>query len=285
LQCKAQPGGECRPHTVIAVEIFFAAAFNSFSTLLTSKMIAVKSISTMKERPTFEIAEKVFKTKTELKTFTKTILNKYVVNNSLDKSDLEFITELLKRHPEYENKIGKGINDIVVRTDMRWQKTKCFHIVRVDGTETDFSYLSCIDNDTRQEPIKMFKLSARSAIADQVVQHLVNYKSRMIDADGYMPCEKTRTKIKYEDATVDHTSPMTFNKIVEDFLTLKNIVVSEIEFTGFGDNEYYKQFKDENLKQEFSDYHREVAILRVISKQSNLTQKKKNFEHQTQINF
>jgi len=239
----------------------------------------------MKERPTFEIAEKIFKTKLELKTFTKAILNKYKVKDSLEKSDFEFVAELLKGHPEYEKKIGKGIKDIIVRTDTQWQKTKCFHIVRVDGTETDFSYLNCIDNDTHQEPIKIFKLSARSAIADQIIQHLVNYKNKTIDKEGCVLDEKMRVKIKYVEATVDHTPPMTFNKIVEDFITIKNVNPAQIEYIGFGDNEYRKQFKDELLRKEFSVYHRQVAKLRVVSKQSNLTQKKKNFDHQAEINF
>ena len=239
----------------------------------------------MAQRQTINIGEKIFKTKAESKDFVKAILNKYELQNSLDTTDFQFICELLKRHPEYDKKLGVGITKIIIKLDGNWGKTRCFHIKRIDGTETDFSYLNCIDNDTSREPLKMFKQCARSAVKDQVVSHLSNYIRRTIDNDNNVVCEKSQLKIRREQATVDHTPPITFDKILNDFLKLKNIEPSQIEYTGFGDNEYNKEFKDEQIKSEFANYHRQVAKLRVISSDENLRQKKKNFNEQTELNF
>ncbi len=239
----------------------------------------------MAKRQTFYIEGKTFQTKAEFKDFVKTILNKYELNKPIDAADFLFISELLKRHPEYDRKIGSGIKAIVIKIDGNWGKTRCFHIQRTDGTETDFSYIHCIDYDTSREPMKMFKQSSRSAVKDQIISHLSNYISRTKDRNGNIICQKSQAKINKEQAEVDHIPPITFDRIVSDFLLIKNIEPSKIEYIGFGDNEYRKEFKDENLKIEFANYHKQVAKLRIISKQENLTQKKKNFDEQLKIEF
>lgn len=233
----------------------------------------------------FNIGDNVFKTKNDLKNFTKSILNKYSFNSPIDTIDYNFICELLKRHPEYDRKVGSGIKSIVIRPDGHWGKTRCFHIICIDGTETDFSYINCIDNDTSREPLRMFKLSARGAVEGQIITHLSNYIRRTIDGNNNVVCEMEKIRIKREEATVDHIPPLTFDKIVEGFIKMKNIDPSQIEYTGFGDNEYNKQFKDPYIKTQFATYHKTVAKLRVISKHNNLTQNKKNFSKQIEIKF
>jgi len=232
----------------------------------------------MAQRQTINIGDKTFKTKAESKEFIKTILNKYELLTPIDTIDFQFISELLKRHPEYERKVGSGINVIVIKMDGNWGKTRCFHIQRTDGTETDFSYINCIDNDTSREPMRMFKQSARSAIEEQIVSHLSRYLNRNIDSNNNVICQKSLKEIHRDQATVDHTPPITFDKILTDFLLINSIEPSQIEYIGFGDNEYNKQFRDEKIRIEFADYHRQVAKLRVISRHENLTQKKKNFD-------
>jgi hypothetical protein len=224
-----------------------------------------------------QIGDRCFKSKTELKTFVKAILHKYEIGVSIRNPDLDFISLLLKRHPEYSEKVGNGIQSIVVRKDKAWGKTKCFYIVRIDGTYTDFSYIHCIDNDTSQESIKMFKASARNAVSGQVIEYLKDYFKYGLDSENHFVCEISKIKVHKDQAHVDHIPPITFAKIVKDFIKSRNIDPAQIEFVGFNDNEFKKQFKNENLKTDFQNYHRQVAKLRVVGKRENLTQKKKNF--------
>ena len=237
----------------------------------------------MAKRQKFKLLDNTFKTKAEFKKFVKTILNKYDIDGVIDDTDFQYISELLKRHPEYEKKIGSGIKHIVIRTDGKWGKTRCFHILRTDGSQTDFSYINCIDNDISREPMKMYKASARSAVKKQISSFLSNYITQTKDYADNVISQKSNTKINTKDATVDHIPPMTFDKIANDFLQIKQLDPSQIEYMGFGDNQYHKEFREEAIKVEFEEYHRKVAKLRVISRHENLTQKKKNFEQQTTL--
>jgi len=57
-----------------------------------------------------------------------------------------FVTALLHNHANPAEKIGSGVASVKVGCNPEYPDTKCFVIVRTDGTEVDFSYLKCIDN-------------------------------------------------------------------------------------------------------------------------------------------
>ena len=96
------------------------------------------------------------------------------------------------------------------------------------------------------------------------------------DKDGNIICEATGVKLKMYEEEVDHVSPLTFDEIVNNFVGLKRIDLSKVGYTGLGDNEVEKHFADENLRNEFAEYHKSVARLQVVSRTHNRTQKKKN---------
>ncbi|KAF5747044.1 putative DCL protein chloroplast precursor [Tripterygium wilfordii] len=54
------------------------------------------------------------------------------------------INRLLCNHPEYEKKIGCGIDYITVGYHPNFESSKCLFIVRKDGELVDFSYWKCI---------------------------------------------------------------------------------------------------------------------------------------------
>lgn len=56
------------------------------------------------------------------------------------------LLDLLKKgHPEPAKKIGDGIEAFQVRYHPTW-KSRCFFLVRVDGTTDEFSFRKCVDN-------------------------------------------------------------------------------------------------------------------------------------------
>lgn len=56
------------------------------------------------------------------------------------------LTELLRRgHPEPERKIAGGIRSFEVRYHPMW-KSRCFFLVRADGSSDDFSFRKCVDH-------------------------------------------------------------------------------------------------------------------------------------------
>lgn len=55
------------------------------------------------------------------------------------------LLELLKKgHADPDTKIGAGIQAFQVRYHPMW-KSRCFFLVRVDGTSDDFSFRKCVD--------------------------------------------------------------------------------------------------------------------------------------------
>ncbi|XP_062074186.1 DNA-directed RNA polymerase IV subunit 1 isoform X2 [Humulus lupulus] len=80
----------------------------------------------------------------KLESQLQSILKKYEIDerlNDLDKSTLMFA---LHFHPERDLKIGVGAQDIKVAYHKEHENSRCFMLVRVDGTVEDFSYRKCI---------------------------------------------------------------------------------------------------------------------------------------------
>jgi hypothetical protein len=79
----------------------------------------------------------------ELRKRIQTIRDSYDDGIPLRKSDKTFMLEILRMHPKAEIKFGCGINAIVVHTFIGG--SRCFFVIRADGTIEDFSYRKCLN--------------------------------------------------------------------------------------------------------------------------------------------
>lgn len=70
------------------------------------------------------------------------ILNSYSLNERVSDEHAKFLLSALANHPEYVDKIGVGIDSFEVRSAD--YGTRCFWIVRTDGSTERFSYKSCV---------------------------------------------------------------------------------------------------------------------------------------------
>lgn len=62
-----------------------------------------------------------------------------------DPTHVAFLTELVQRHPEAEEKIGSGIAAFKVQVSPTGQgNTRCFWVIHPDGSATHFSFKSCL---------------------------------------------------------------------------------------------------------------------------------------------
>ncbi len=220
-----------------------------------------------------EIDSKIFKTKKDTEDFIRTILYKYPLNEPLIGEDLAFVSSLLELHPDKDTKIGAGVSSIITEADSEFNKTRHFSIVRVDGTIVDFSFKKCL-SPVPNEPIKLFRSCARRAVADQALSFRDKFFLENQNSDGNVACALTGVLINKNNSHIDHIAPATFDKIVLDFIAINNIDVSKVKFieslNGIG-----RVFADNNLKDTFSTYHKNVAMLQVVSPVANLKQKKK----------
>jgi hypothetical protein len=224
----------------------------------------------MAKRQTYTINEVTFNTKKELEEYIKKILHGFPLDEKLPDSDTEFLISLLQRHPEVESKMGSGVVYITIQNDSRYGTTKHFQLHRADNSTTDFSYIQCIKPSTN---LQKFKQAARNAIKESIVIFRDDYFNQHVEN---AICELTHQPITKNRCHVDHIPPLTFEKIVNDYINDRGINIDIIEFIGAKeDNAISNEFIDESLKEDFQKYHDSVAKLRVLSAWGNLSISKK----------
>jgi hypothetical protein len=164
-----------------------------------------------------------------------------------------------------------------VKTNEVFKLNRGFWLVRDDGSETDFSFEICLKHETK---LQKFKNACRTSIADIVM----TYKKDFFDRVG----EPSMCLVTGEQMTlrgnshVDHAPPNTFNKIVQDFISLKGLDVNDIELLTAEDGRVRNEMLDKTLEGEFVDFHNKMATLRVISKSANLSIVKRQLNNQNQ---
>ncbi|WJX54939.1 DNA-directed RNA polymerase [Trifolium repens] len=80
----------------------------------------------------------------KLTTASKFILKKYPIDEILSEKDKLTIMKVLHFHPCKNEKFGSGPQDIKVGWHPKFTDSRCFFIIRKDGTIEDFSYRKCI---------------------------------------------------------------------------------------------------------------------------------------------
>ena len=80
-------------------------------------------------------------------------------------------------------------------------------------------------------------------------------------------CQETGILSNWSELVIDHRQPNTFSVIVDRFKEVNRIELDKIEYTS--DDQGYLVFKDENLSEQFREYHNEKANLRIVRKECN----------------
>jgi hypothetical protein len=91
------------------------------------------------------LANKSFPTKQAAHAYFKEMLSRYQPETIVSAEDAKDLVELLNRHPNAAHKRGVGVHHFeVMSADYG---TKCFCVVRTNGTREDFSYITCVNAD------------------------------------------------------------------------------------------------------------------------------------------
>jgi hypothetical protein len=178
------------------------------------------------------------------------------INGKSTVEDENFLRDLVSIHPCAEEKIGPGIKRFSARRNMN---NVGFWIERVDGSETDFSFIACVDGDTLERTIL---LTMRKAIKHQVLP----FREAAI-AEG-SACPVTGEHLTSENCQVDHENP-TFIEIARDFISSEG--GCECITTVSKEGQYGKDFADEEQKARWLEHHQASANLRAVSKKANLS--------------
>lgn len=220
-----------------------------------------------------EIATRSFDNQSKATEFFRGMLGRYKAGDRVSDDDALDLSALVERHDEYPQKVGVGVDHFEVMTTEHG--TNCFRIVRVDGTETDFSYRHCI---TQRPPSRKQEVSAafRQAVRLDLYAARDKFFSEHRAADGKVSCAVTGERIARAEAHMDHRPPMTFEVIVTTFLEGRGMSLDQVPITSGQDEQVSPEVTDGALAEAFRVYHSRVAKLDVVKSEINLAQSSRN---------
>jgi hypothetical protein len=209
------------------------------------------------------IGNREFKHKKDALSYFKNILNSYEPKQSVNEIDFKDLVGLIENRPDKNEKIGCGIEKIQV-IEVRY-KTKCFELIRTDGSTEVFSYLNCING--KSKPLTKFSKTCRETISEDLRNVKLTYFKKF-SSKGEVKCQETGELCKWEELNVDHRQPNTFSVIVDRFIEVYKIDINVVQYSEIIDGVYH--FTDIELAENFKKYHRDKANLRLVKKGKNL---------------
>lgn len=170
---------------------------------------------------------------------------------------------LLLRHREAEQKIGCGVKAFRVVHHLKYDNFG-FVLTRIDGTETDFSWVVCLDGRTPEQDARR---AARADIKGQIMSYKTAYFSK------HSVCEATGARLTHDSCHVDHESP-TFEELFTNWLESQGIGPEEVKVNTTEDMSVEYTIQDPVLRQSWQTYHQLFASLRAVTPGFNLRRSK-----------
>lgn len=202
-----------------------------------------------------------------MREFSKAELTKicrYILYNTdvivEDKYSKFLIENVFKKHPNWVQKRGVGIKHIEVRNNKYNQKN--FYIIRVDGSETDISFVKSI---TYPNKISRIMRACRTAVYPEIEK----VKNSVV-----LPfvCPITGETIYDKHLIhVDHYD-LTFEDLFYKWVSEKNIdELYEKTLKSKEDNNIEPYFDDDEINKDFLIFHNNNTHLRLVSRTANLS--------------
>lgn len=216
-----------------------------------------------------ELATRTFVNQGQAVDFFKAMLNRYALGDRVSDADQLDLAALLERHDEYKQKVGCGIDCFTIM--MTEHGTRCFRIIRTDGTGTDFSYRHCVTGHAptrKQEVTQAFRHAVRFDLYAARDKFFAQHK----DGDGLVTCGVTGERMRLNDAHMDHRPPMTFEVIVTTFLASRGISAADVPISSGRDEQVVPEILDSGLVAAFRTFHNQVARLDLVKSTANLAQ-------------
>jgi len=203
-----------------------------------------------------------------IKSLKNTLYEFYEIG--LDTSDIETQIELLEsRLAELGEEMECDEPEIPEIIDIKIARvqfnTKCFEVFYSDNTSEIISYLMMINNKGYSQEEK-FSKACRNSVQNDIRAVKQEYFDKN-SVKGQVKCQETGILSKWEELVVDHRQPNTLSVIIDRFKEKYNIELDEIEYTSNEQN--HLVFKDDNLAEQFREYHKEKANLRIVRTECN----------------
>ncbi len=192
------------------------------------------------------LPSRTFKSVAELRTWMRSIWRRgeCIITDEEERKILNELVTYYHDHPD--KKIGCGIERFEVRTNENYKNTKCFYIVRTDGTFTDVSF-------GRPSYRRQVLTAMRNEVANQSIA-----------------ARREAGRLGDLSVHVDHAERALVT-ISEDFLQMKGLKIEDIMLQPTEDRSSRYLLADRILAVEWLHYHKKNAKLEIIDKRANLS--------------
>ena len=215
------------------------------------------SLRTAKRATGYHLGMQVFRSKQAVMDAIKTMLADYPVGSIVRPEDEALMLDLLQHHPHAQEKIGVGIKRLRIQEPPGYPGQRCFWIERTDGSRIDFSYRQCLQPAS---PWVDLTSAMRLAIAPQIVER----KTRVFGTREVVQCPVTDVRCTWDQMHVDHRPPLTFARLMQDFLLSEGLGPEQIDLEEAPDG-IGSVLANGEWSQEWQTYHAMFADLWVIS--------------------
>lgn len=193
----------------------------------------------------------------------------YKVGDKLNDVDQDYFKQLLTLHPDYEEKVGCGIDHITYDYNATFG-SKCLHIIRRDGSKEATSWRSCLSKPKPENHVE-------NALRREVTNEIAAFKSKAC-GDGAV-CPISGQELEYGDCHAVYAydgDGLTFKQLVAKFYVDQGITYTDCDVRFPIDNEEdaRPQLTNRELASTWVSYHKANAKLTLLSADSNLRRKK-----------
>lgn len=187
-----------------------------------------------------------FGTKKNIQGKIREIAKSNPIDARLGDIDTDFMLNVFRHHPQFEDKCGDGFRGIIIRRDT--YGNRCFNIERKNGTTVDISWHHALSPVTSQK--KWFVAALREEVKGQVFS-FKNTCACICGICGGEICGNMH---------IDHIIP--FRELVAEFFG------DELhETVDYGE---YSLLKDRNIASRWVEYHKMFALLQPTHAKCNL---------------
>ena len=210
-------------------------------------------------------------TQTAARQHFKEMLARYEDDTPItDSGDHADLSALLERYDlliaDGPSKIGAGISRFEKRKSfVKGFPTRGFWVVRVDDSDTDFSYIDAITGSPRPQSQEFYD-ACHGAISEDLRRAKERQFERFADENGCLPCDETGVLVTFTNARLSHAHPA-FVTLVRTFMEMRGWggAVPTGTLSPSADRQISTSFTDPSDAEAFKAFHHASAIMRIVA--------------------
>lgn len=205
------------------------------------------------------IGETTYKTTAAATTAVREFMASVELGLPLSGDAAEFAVALLERHPNRDEKVGVGVESIIVRINhIHGSRNRGLWINRIDGSEVDFSWVECLKPTTHRQKVI-------NALRFAIQADMYRFKREAFSGRDLVECYLTGVMVRLGGADVHHDPP--FLELAEAFTGGR---WDRIEVcVGGAEVQIGDRLVDLNLCDRWIAYHREKARLYITDRDAH----------------